>query len=152
MKVGQSCTETHRDLRLSRVWIWIILEAKYLSSPYFESHAGVMQHHDARGDGHQLQAQVGNLRSVPVSIPLRQPTGHHVGVIDRLHLVHLLSQIIQKNLQNQKSFVLVFGQNLLFVTTMPCTRRYCQFWRQMFCRGCSADQTVALDYTLWQCA
>ena len=123
---------------------------KYLLSPYFEPHAGVMQHHDARGDGHQLQAQVGNLRSVPVPIPLRQPTGHHVGVIDCLHLLHMLSRFIQHILPNQKSLVLlVIGQIL---TTLPCTRRCCQFWRQMFCRGCSADQTVALDYTLWQCA
>ena len=46
-----------------------------------------MRHHDARGDQHQLDAQVGNLRGVPVAVTLRQPAGHHVGVVDGLHLV-----------------------------------------------------------------
>ena len=46
-----------------------------------------MRYHDARGDQHQLDAQVGNLRGVPVAVTLRQPAGHHVGVVDGLHLV-----------------------------------------------------------------
>ena len=43
------------------------------------------------GDEHQLQAEVGDLRGVPVAVPLRQPAGHHVAVIDGLHLVHVIA-------------------------------------------------------------
>ena len=48
-------------------------------------------HHLTWGDEHQLKAQVGDLRGVPVPVPLRQPAGHHVAVIDRLHLVHVVA-------------------------------------------------------------
>ena len=43
------------------------------------------------GNEHQLQTQVGDLRGVSVPIPLRQPAGHHVAVIDCLHLVHVIA-------------------------------------------------------------
>ena len=39
----------------------------------------------------QRETQVGNLRWMSVTIPLRQPTGHHVAVIDCLHLVHVVA-------------------------------------------------------------
>ena len=43
------------------------------------------------GDEHQLQTEVGDLRRVPVPVPLGQAAGHHVAVIDRLHLVHVIA-------------------------------------------------------------
>ena len=45
-----------------------------------------MVDHDGGRDDHQLQAEAGNLRGVPVTVPLRQPRGHHVRVVDCLHL------------------------------------------------------------------
>ena len=43
------------------------------------------------GDEHQLQTEVGDLRGVPVPVPLWQPAGHHVAVVDCLHLVHVIA-------------------------------------------------------------
>ena len=60
------------------------------SDPDLESEAGVVRDQYAGGDVQQLQTQVGDLRGVSVSIPLREAGGHHVGVVDRLHLVDVV--------------------------------------------------------------
>ena len=59
------------------------------SDPNPEPEAGVVRQEDARGDVQQVNAEVGNLRGVPVSVAFWQPRGHHVGVVDCLHLVHV---------------------------------------------------------------
>ena len=58
------------------------------------------------GYEHQLKTEVGDLRRVPVPVPLGQAAGHHVAVIDRLHLVHVIA------LNPDASFVIVYFQIL----------------------------------------
>ena len=82
-------------------------------------------------DEHELQTQVGNLRGVPVPVPLGQPAGHHVAVVNCLHLVHVVAL-------NPKR------------ATLATVKKSWSTSHQKFCRECWEDQKAEAACNSWQ--
>ena len=61
------------------------------ADPELELVLGPVGDHEEGGAGEQVQRHSRDLSRVLVAVPDREPAGHHVAVIDRLHLVHVIS-------------------------------------------------------------
>ena len=54
------------------------------ANPYWET--GKMLQLEGPHEAEDIQGHLGNVYCVPIAIPLRQTTGHHVGITNGFHL------------------------------------------------------------------